>query len=243
MSFVRGVPLDLREQVMGTNGRLACRWCRQDITERRRISYCSDQCRHEYRLRNENEYARACVFARDRGICAQCKKDTVAEATARFPGRGQLPLDLGGSRWMPVNRRFLRWATWEMDHVLEVADGGGSAGLDNLQTLCPTCHARKTAAFAAERARRRRGGLAPGAASPSSSSRWSSPSAPSRDWMREGFVAGCGPAYVNIFVSRSGPPAPTDPSPPSPALPGGEPAWTSSPPSSAPCDPFPTDDS
>ena len=34
---------------------------------------------------------------------------------------------------------------WEMDHIRPVSRGGGLCGLDNYQTLCGTCHNRKTA--------------------------------------------------------------------------------------------------
>lgn len=34
----------------------------------------------------------------------------------------------------------------EVDHILEVYNGGKNS-LENLQTLCPNCHARKTRAF------------------------------------------------------------------------------------------------
>lgn len=46
-------------------------------------------------------------------------------------------------------------AKWECDHILPVADGGTNA-LDNLRALCVACHKRVTAAFAAERAKKRR---------------------------------------------------------------------------------------
>lgn len=38
---------------------------------------------------------------------------------------------------------------WQADHVLEVALGGGACGIENLQTLCRSCHAEKTASFKA----------------------------------------------------------------------------------------------
>lgn len=44
----------------------------------------------------------------------------------------------------------------EIDHIVEVADGGGACGLDNLQCLCETCHKEKTAAFVSARAENRR---------------------------------------------------------------------------------------
>ena len=33
---------------------------------------------------------------------------------------------------------------WEVDHIIEVREGGGACGLDNFQTLCPDCHNDKT---------------------------------------------------------------------------------------------------
>lgn len=33
---------------------------------------------------------------------------------------------------------------WDADHIIEVKNGGGGCGLENLQTLCKTCHKAKT---------------------------------------------------------------------------------------------------
>jgi 5-methylcytosine-specific restriction endonuclease McrA len=43
----------------------------------------------------------------------------------------------------------------EVDHIVEIARGGGTLAYENLQTLCRSCHRAKTAAFL--RAYRRRG--------------------------------------------------------------------------------------
>lgn len=45
-----------------------------------------------------------------------------------------------------------RSSGWDMDHIVPVEHGGGSCGLENLQTLCHGCHKAKTARQAAERA-------------------------------------------------------------------------------------------
>lgn len=68
-----------------------------------------------------------------------------------------------GPRIEKVRRAFLRslgleqywWrkTLWDADHVLPVAHGGGGCDLDNLQTLCVKCHAKKTAAQAQRRLR------------------------------------------------------------------------------------------
>jgi len=44
----------------------------------------------------------------------------------------------------------------EVDHILEVANGGGLCWIDNYQLLCIECHKAKTAKFAADRASARR---------------------------------------------------------------------------------------
>lgn len=49
-----------------------------------------------------------------------------------------------------------RKSFWDVDHVVEVRRGGGDCGLDNLQTLCLGCHAKKSAEDAARRARSKR---------------------------------------------------------------------------------------
>lgn len=44
----------------------------------------------------------------------------------------------------------------EVDHILEVSEGGGLCWVDNFQLLCQTCHKRKTKALAQRNARRRK---------------------------------------------------------------------------------------
>jgi 5-methylcytosine-specific restriction endonuclease McrA len=42
----------------------------------------------------------------------------------------------------------------EVDHIREIARGGASLDYDNLQTLCKSCHRRKTSEFLRSRGRR-----------------------------------------------------------------------------------------
>lgn len=77
-----------------------CRWCKGPITAKRRTSFCSgseakfelifvagegkvitgivagtgEGCVHEFLVRSRPQYARKCVWARDRGVCATCGK-------------------------------------------------------------------------------------------------------------------------------------------------------------------------
>lgn len=41
---------------------------------------------------------------------------------------------------------FQELGIMEVDHIIEKGDGGKTV-LENLQTLCPTCHTRKTIAY------------------------------------------------------------------------------------------------
>ena len=49
-----------------------------------------------------------------------------------------------------------RTTGWDADHITPVEHGGGSCGIENLQTLCHPCHKAKTARQAADKAVARR---------------------------------------------------------------------------------------
>ena len=51
----------------GPNGLPLCRWCELEILAKRRRTFCSDYCVHQWRLRTDPGYLRDQVFARDRG--------------------------------------------------------------------------------------------------------------------------------------------------------------------------------
>ena len=128
---------------LGPNGRALCRWCRLEILASRRRTFCSDYCVHQWRLRSDPGYLREQVFLRDRGVCALCSTDTVAEYAAlkRSRGRARLQaLELWGLRTVTARRSL-----WDADHILPVAEGGGECDLDNLRTLCLPCHREVTA--------------------------------------------------------------------------------------------------
>lgn len=108
------------------------------------MTFCGDACVHEHRLRSDPVYMRECVFARDKGVCAVCKVDTVgllADLLRRpLKERRRLVKTLG----YPPHR--VRGGTlWDADHIVPVAEGGGECGLENMQTVCVPCHRRKTA--------------------------------------------------------------------------------------------------
>ena len=127
----------------GPNGRPLCRWCELEITARRRRTFCSAFCVHQWRLRSDPGYLRDQVFARDAGVCTLCAADTVRVFAALKRSRGQARVE--GLRLYGMSTVGARRSLWDADHVVPVAEGGGQCDLDNLRTLCLLCHREQTA--------------------------------------------------------------------------------------------------
>jgi 5-methylcytosine-specific restriction protein A len=117
------------------SGKVVCRWCGGALGKRRR-TFCSTACVDEWSIRTNPSYVRQLVFKRDQGICALCGTDTMQfSVRKRAMGTGHL---------------------WQADHIVPVVEGGGECGLDGYQTLCTSCHRRKTTAMQQARADSRR---------------------------------------------------------------------------------------
>ncbi len=149
-------PADLPK---GPNGRTLCRWCSLEVPKGRR-TFCSEWCVTEWRLRSDPGFLREQVFTRDRGVCALCGVDTVAEWTRirrmRWARRRAALADwgLGG---------MSRASLWDADHIVPVCEGGGECDLSNIRTLCLRCHRRVTAELRRRSREIRAGALAPDA--------------------------------------------------------------------------------
>ena len=128
---------------LGPNGRPLCRWCLMEILAKRRRTFCSDYCVHQWRLRSDPGYLRDQVYLRDTGVCAECGVDTVKAYRELKRSRGPAKteaLEMWGMRSVTARRSL-----WDADHILPVAEGGGECDLDNLRTLCLMCHREATA--------------------------------------------------------------------------------------------------
>jgi 5-methylcytosine-specific restriction enzyme A len=116
-----------------------CRWCGGQVPKRR-WTFCSDACVHEWKLRTDPGYLRERVFERDRGVCAACGLDTEAlrkdKRKLDYNARRAFEKEWGGRRHL-----------WDADHIVPVAEGGGECDLSNLRTLCLHCHRAATAAL------------------------------------------------------------------------------------------------
>jgi len=140
---MRGGRADRGELARGPNGRILCRWCNLE-TPPRRVTFCSDWCVHEWRLRTDPGYVREQVFERDKGICAGCGIDTTAEwrRIKRLPRARQAGLLRD---WGLKNLR--RSSLWDADHIAPVVEGGGECDLSNIRTLRLKCHRKATASL------------------------------------------------------------------------------------------------
>src|SRR5215471_1959078 len=85
----------------GPNGLPLCRWCELEIIAKRRRTFCSDYCVHQWRLRTDTVTVYA-ALKRSRGA-------------ARAAG-----LRLYGMKSIAARRSL-----WDADHILPVVEGGG----------------------------------------------------------------------------------------------------------------------
>jgi 5-methylcytosine-specific restriction enzyme A len=128
---------------VGPNNLPLCRWCDLEIMAKRRRTFCSDYCVHQWRLRTDPGYLRDQVLMRDRGVCAACAIDTLAAYNALKRARGTARA--AGLRLYGMKSITTRRSLWDADHIRPVAEGGGQCDLDNLRTLCLLCHREATA--------------------------------------------------------------------------------------------------
>jgi 5-methylcytosine-specific restriction endonuclease McrA len=132
----------------GANGRNLCRWCNLEVPKRR-FTFCSEWCVHEWKLRSNPGYLREQVFERDRGVCSECRVDCVAELQRLKRSRGANRIALFAEwKWKPGQRSSL----WDADHILPVVEGVGECDLENIRTLCLRCHRDATAGLRQRRA-------------------------------------------------------------------------------------------
>lgn len=146
-------------KVLGSNGKRPCRGCGAKVPKGRQ-TWCSKGCaeRHYMAL---SFYARHKVFARDKGICAQCGTDTEFLARIRWHLKSRDDVESMRALKEAWGLRITPWGTWEVpnlweaDHIVPLAEGGTNA-LDNYRTLCIPCHKEATKALAARLAAARR---------------------------------------------------------------------------------------
>jgi 5-methylcytosine-specific restriction endonuclease McrA len=135
----------------GANGRNLCRWCNLEVPKGR-LTFCSDWCVEEWRLRTDPGYVRERVLQRDQGVCGQCGVDCLAawRHLKRLRGASRLKARID---WGLGTRPGARKSLWDADHIVPVVEGGGECDLANLRTLCLKCHRIVTAQLREKRLR------------------------------------------------------------------------------------------
>lgn len=119
-----------------------CRRCGKPVRPPRR-SWCSQQCVDDYLIRAQPSYASHLVGERDKGVCRVCGIDTSKLRRILRHTKAMTAIWTLGE--MGFERVSWPRKLWERDHIVAVAEGGGSCGLENYQTLCIPCHRAKTA--------------------------------------------------------------------------------------------------
>ena len=130
-----------------------------DEKQAREHFFCSKACHDNSTLRISGA-TRKHLFAIERGTCQICHRDAHAlfkKVEALEPAeRLNALLSYGGEgenafRVPATNHALQRLLNhpreddfWQADHIIPVAEGGGGCGLDNLRTLCTTCHRKET---------------------------------------------------------------------------------------------------
>lgn len=150
----QGYHYDGSAKMIHPDGQPSCRWCRGPVAKPRR-TYCSDDCVHQWKLRTNPGYLRDQVFARDRGVCAECGVDTAAnrikveaEVDQQLRQAGIHPRSAYGGmiREAALRGRGIQasQSVWQADHIIPVIEGGGECDLTNLRTMCIPCHQNAT---------------------------------------------------------------------------------------------------
>ena len=127
----------------GPNGRSLCRWCNLEVPKGR-VTFCSEWCVDEWKLRSNPGFVREKVFERDRGVCAVCATDCEAAYHHLRKLRGTARLRAWNEWGIKVNSRR---TLWDADHIIPVVEGGGECDLSNIRTLCLKCHRTATTAL------------------------------------------------------------------------------------------------
>lgn len=138
-----GKLIDAKLLPKNDEGLTQCRWCQKGVKPPRR-TMCSAECAHEIQLRTNSKYLRECVYNRDVGICAICNIDTKHIAKTALTLIGSERVNYLNTYNIPISRKIWKrkfgGGLWDADHILPVQYGGGQCGMNNLRTLCISCH-------------------------------------------------------------------------------------------------------
>ncbi|CAI9111969.1 OLC1v1012325C1 [Oldenlandia corymbosa var. corymbosa] len=125
--------------------------------------FCNLGCFQEYKIRTSGPALREALFQVERGICTFCKLDChglVAklrplsiENRQEFIRKAAPELARRKKLFDKLVKYPKEGNAWHADHIVPVHRGGGECTLENLRTLCVSCHADVTSAQNTKRAK------------------------------------------------------------------------------------------
>lgn len=133
-----------------------CRWCDKPIADpngKPTKQNWHRECVTAFKLIHWPAVTRREVFERDRGVCARCRRDLVAERISRHP---ELSEKMAKGYTLHAGR------DWQHDHIRPLVEANGDIRfwqLDNIQTLCTPCHVEKGKEDNARRRAAKRAGI------------------------------------------------------------------------------------
>jgi len=121
-----------------------CAWCGQPLPARRR-TWCSERCSNAFWDNHWWSRARVAAKRRDKYRCARC-----GHVPPKRPSRARFPVEAAYRAAMRVWRAGRAENRVEVNHREPALGAHGTLScihhLDNLETLCVTCHKSFTAA-------------------------------------------------------------------------------------------------
>lgn len=125
-------------------GKRLCCWCSESLSGRKR-RWCGEECVHEYLVvKSDQNYLRGVAWRRDRGVCSSCKVDTERLYHQYHASINRDNEEEVTGRLKDLGFHETASSFWQADHKVPVSEGGNLLGPGNIQTLCLSCHKRKT---------------------------------------------------------------------------------------------------
>ncbi len=167
MRMVAGHEVEFSKWTKGPNGRLLCRWCRDEVPKGRQC-WCSDLHQAMGYALTVAKFYRVLLLDRDNYRCVLCEVehpgwyvyDAANPPKNRYVGAGEsiARVHAGLAEELsvhPMSFSALIEAPWELDHLHPVALGGTDEP-GNLRTTCRQCHGDKSRRDAAVLAKAKR---------------------------------------------------------------------------------------
>ncbi|XP_020593583.1 DNA annealing helicase and endonuclease ZRANB3 isoform X2 [Phalaenopsis equestris] len=155
-------------QAWSSNGEPLCKFCHSICNEKLSTApeffedlFCNMSCFQEYRVRTSQKALREALFQIEHGVCTICNLDChnlVKNIRPLSIARRRNHVENVAPELAKKKKLLDKLVTepvegnaWHADHIVPVFKGGGECRLENMRTLCVSCHAEVTKAQRTER--------------------------------------------------------------------------------------------